>query len=262
MSTRRQSKFSPEEEDCFITDKTSGGYDVSCGGKYKKHFSDFNDAMTFIREWMNENRFYPNIWTVNERGTVDLLTGNRKRSRRKKAYIPPASEQLTIIKGECMSRKRHSRKMHGFEGRRHKRHSRRYYGGDKVSPMNTLINGAVAVGGGVAASMAAHYIPVANLKIKAGIPIAIGALLAMLPMTRRNKTIQAVALGSVVVGAMSLVRQMAPNIPLLTGDMYTGSELLVPSYGEADAMQGLGYVMNGEPMDVSGDLDGYEGDLD
>ena len=197
------------------------------------------------------------------------MSGDKRKSRKRagrKTYIPPALEQLIITKGDCMSgkRRRHSRKSYGFEGKRHKRHSRRYYGGDKVSPINTLINGAVAVGGGVAASMAAHYIPVTNPKIKAGIPILIGAALAMLPMTRRNKTIQAVALGSVVVGAMSLVRQMAPNIPLLTGDMYTGIDYYVPQGAEADAMQGLGlgYVMNGEPYDVSGDLDGLEGNLD
>lgn len=129
--------------------------------------------------------------------------------------------------------------------------------------MKTLITGAVAVGGGVAASMAAHYIPIANPKAKAAIPILLGMVLASLPLARKNKMVHAAAIGSVVVGAMSLVRQMAPNVPLLTGDMqYYGGDMYVPQYGEQAAMLGypaqMGGELDGESVASFGELDGAE----
>lgn len=183
---------------------------------------------------------------------------HRKRARRKVSYVPPSKEPLIITKGDCMSgrgRRRHHRKAsgpYGFEGRKrsHRRRGhRRYYGADRTSPFNTVINGAVAVGGGVLASMASHYVPVTNAKLKALVPVAIGAVLAMLPMTRRNKMLQSAALGAVVVGGMSLVRQFAPNVPLLTGDLYQGTEYFIPSQGEESAMLGAPYQVAGDNLD-------------
>ena len=187
-----------------------------------------------------------------------------KRARRKiRSYIPPSQEPLIITKGESIMsgrrRRRHHKKAcrsYGFEGRkRHRRSRRRYYGADRASPTNTVINGAVAVGGGVLASMASHYIPVTNAKLKALVPVAIGAVLAMLPMTRRNKMLQSAALGAVVVGGMSLVRQLAPNVPLLTGDLYQGTDYFIPSQGEQEAFLGYPAQVAGDNLD-GGDLDG------
>lgn len=208
------------------------------------------------------------------------FTGKKKRARKRRTRraVPPSQEPIILTKGEIMSgkkrrrskrrffgfegkrrRSRRSRRSYGFEGRRRRR-SRRYYGADKASPANLIMKGALAVGGGVIASMAAKALPVKNTKLQAAIPIGIGAALTMLPMTRRNKMVQSAALGAVVIGALSLIRQMWPTVPLLTGDEPYGTEMYIPSQGESAAMLGMtdsfqAGELDGE-MDVSGELDG------
>jgi len=226
-------------------------------------------------------RFTSAKWRQLDKAAKKHLQKVKKRARkarRVRRAVPEALEPITITKGDCMSGKRRRRrraKFTGFEGRRKRRRSRRSYGfegrrrrkryyggggGGRVSPVGAIINGAVAIGGGVASSMAAHYIPIANPKIKAVIPIAIGLALGVMPMTRRNKVMQSVALGSIIVGGLSLVRQMLPTVPLLTGDIYEGETMYVPQYGEAPAMLGypatFGDNLDGEVIEQMGDLDG------
>ena len=35
---------------------------------------DMNEALSHVRRWAKENSYYPNIFYVNERGNVDLIT--------------------------------------------------------------------------------------------------------------------------------------------------------------------------------------------
>jgi hypothetical protein len=135
--------------------------------------------------------------------------------------------------------------------------------GDMRGVTGMITGGAVAVAGGVAASMAAHAIPfIKDDKMKALVPVGIGAALAVLPMTRKNPIMQKVALGAVVVGALSFMRHQFPTIPLLTGDIVSGDTLLIPQSGEAAALLGREVSTMGAPVDVMGtEIEGeFEGE--
>ena len=60
----------PDDEDCFITDVTCGGYDVACSGKFIGHFVEYDDAIDAILNWQNEHNYYPSIWFINDHGNV------------------------------------------------------------------------------------------------------------------------------------------------------------------------------------------------
>ena len=59
----------PDEEDGFI----ETCYDhlaVSIGGKFLGKFNEHDEAIHAIRAWMDENRFWPNVWTISDHGNV------------------------------------------------------------------------------------------------------------------------------------------------------------------------------------------------
>jgi len=57
-----------DEEDCFITDNTRGGYDVSCGGKFISNSKEFEEALEAVKTWQEKERYYPTIWHVSDHG--------------------------------------------------------------------------------------------------------------------------------------------------------------------------------------------------
>lgn len=63
----------PNNEDCFITDKPRGGYEVSCGGKYIDNFTEFDDGMAAIRKWRKQHKYWPNIWLISDHGNSLLI---------------------------------------------------------------------------------------------------------------------------------------------------------------------------------------------
>src|SRR5271157_649524 len=221
------------------------------------------------------------------RGRAKLAHSRRTKHKAQRVrHVPKSKESIIITKGEVMAgrkrrrhhkrlgnplamlggrkRRRRSRGTYGFEGRRRSRRHR-YYGGDMKGITGMLTGGAVAVAGGVAASMAAHAIPfVKDDKMKALIPIGIGAALAFLPMTRKNMLMQKIAMGAVVVGALSFIRHQFPTIPLLTGDVVSGDALYIPQSGEEARMLGASLNTMGEPVDVMGmEVQGeMEGEMD
>lgn len=73
MNDDTEESVEPEENDCFITDNPSGGYEVSCGGVYNDSFSEFDDALAAVNEWQKESNFYPNIWMVSDHGNYTLI---------------------------------------------------------------------------------------------------------------------------------------------------------------------------------------------
>ena len=58
------------ENDCFIEDKPSGGYDVSCSGEFIGNFEDIDVASKEINAWMNKNNYFPSIWFISDHGNV------------------------------------------------------------------------------------------------------------------------------------------------------------------------------------------------
>lgn len=84
-----------QEDDAFITDKTRGGYGTSCSGKFLGNFREYNDAVIAIGDCMKDSNWFPNVWNVNERGSMDLITdfdATYKKALEDKAQIKAEDE--------------------------------------------------------------------------------------------------------------------------------------------------------------------------
>jgi hypothetical protein len=100
-----------------------------------------------------------------------------------------------------------------------RRSPRRYSGmGGKLDVVKPLINTAIAVAGGVAGSFAANKLPIADARIKAAIPMALGLALGLTKFARKSAMVQSAASGMMVAGGLALIRQFAPTLPLLAGE--------------------------------------------
>jgi hypothetical protein len=78
-------------------------------------------------------------------------------------------------------------------------------------------NVALAVGGAVAAGAIANKLPLTNPKLKAATPMIGGILLAG-TFGKRNQMLKDVGTGMAVIGALSLLKQFMPNVPVLAGE--------------------------------------------
>ena len=102
--------------------------------------------------------------------------------------------------------------------RRTRRRRRRYYGG-KPDFMQPIMDGALVVGGAVGGSFVAGAIPGVPSNIKPFIPLAGGVLLNALKQTRKNPMMRMLGIGMITASGLSLVRQFAPQVPLMTGEV-------------------------------------------
>lgn len=66
-------QYEQQEDDCFITDVVRGGYDVSCGGKFISHVDEYDDAIKTIKDWQEKNKWYPNVWFVDDHGGINAI---------------------------------------------------------------------------------------------------------------------------------------------------------------------------------------------
>lgn len=62
--------MTPDEEDAFLypTGSLGGQVGVSVGGKHLGVFDDNDEAEAALREWMETNQFWPNIWWQDDHG--------------------------------------------------------------------------------------------------------------------------------------------------------------------------------------------------
>jgi 2'-5' RNA ligase superfamily len=69
-----------EGGDCYaITDKPFHGYHVSApGGKHLGEFTEMGEAIQAILADMEESRYWPNVYFINDHGNVDLLSLNHE----------------------------------------------------------------------------------------------------------------------------------------------------------------------------------------
>jgi len=58
------------DNDCFVTDKPSGGYDVACFGKFVGNFEEITMALDAIKKEMEKANLYPTIWFSSDHGNV------------------------------------------------------------------------------------------------------------------------------------------------------------------------------------------------
>ena len=145
--------------------------------------------------------------------------------------------------------RRRSHKYHGIAGGKKHRRARRYHGAPKIDIMGFATD-IISVGAGaVGASFIAQKIPVANAKIKALIPIALGLGIGMTKLGR-NRMAKSAAGGMIAVGTLSLVKQFFPTVPLLSGadDAETVAGAIDALPDEEKAL--LGYVVSGVDGEV------------
>ena len=63
-----------EEEVITITDRPRGGYDVGeVGGKHLGHFNDRDDAEKFVKKYMHQHNFFPNVWFIDDHGGAEPI---------------------------------------------------------------------------------------------------------------------------------------------------------------------------------------------
>lgn len=62
----------PQEDDIFLqpTGTLRGGTSVSAEGKWLGDFEDDVEAIEFIKLWMEENKYWPNVWMVSDHGNI------------------------------------------------------------------------------------------------------------------------------------------------------------------------------------------------
>lgn len=123
---------------------------------------------------------------------------------------------------------------------------------------DTLMKGGGVVAGAVGAGVMANYVPIKDPRIKAIMPIVAGLLLSNVKMFK-GKMGQAMTLGMVAAGGLAIVKQFAPQVPVLAGEADL-VDYLTPEEQEA-AM--LGYYPEDEEDDenylgasIEDDVDG------
>jgi hypothetical protein len=132
-------------------------------------------------------------------------TAIRRKPVKKTVRKKVARKKTTIKrKGPIMAKK--------IKGTRRKRRNN-----PKMNIQRTLMDGALAAAGAIGASAIANMIPVPDPRIKAAIPIVAAMVLPMTGIVKGDMA-KALSMGMLTVGALSLVRQFIPNVPLLAGE--------------------------------------------
>jgi len=157
----------------------------------------------------------------------------KTKSRRKKTSVSVQIKKET----KPMARKKASRAVAKTTTKRRKSSGKAGFLKGKAKGMIPIVKDvAIAVGGGVAGGVLANKLPIANPKIKAAIPLVAGIVLAA-TLGQKKRIMHELGTGMAVIGAIALLRQFAPNIPMLAGE--DDIQMLPPGYG-GDMMR-LGY---------------------
>lgn len=198
-------------------------------------------------------------------------------SREVRSARPLSKEGATVAKHKRTRRK--SSRVHGLEGRKHKRHSaKRLHGAHRRRRHSGRLMGGLNIGGikkqvvPLAAGIAGAAVAAVVLKklpekmnpmVKAGVPLAAGIASSLIV---KNPMIAALGMGMSIIGGYALARQALPNfVPELSGVEDTVHAAQFP-LGEIANLEDLrGEVRQlGSSMDLGDidgdDLSGYDGD--
>lgn len=181
----------------------------------------------------------------------------KKVARKKVARKSPAKKRKLVLKKKIVKRKTPKRKAVGNMAKRKKAtpKRRRKSGGGKVNAQKILMQGVGAAAGAVGAGVVANMIPLPDPRMKAALPIVAGVVLGMSKMGRTN-VMKFASVGMISAGALALVRQFAPNVPLLAGE---DQEMLDYVPGNDEELALLGYdeenyeYFSGAPVDLDGE---------
>lgn len=146
--------------------------------------------------------------------------------------------------------RRSRRAYRGEFGRRKRRSGRRFHGAiGGFKPLETVMEVAGIGAGAVGASFVAKLVPVADMRIKALVPIALGVILPMLKFGK-SAIMRNVATGSLAIGTIALIKAFAPQIPLLSGAQ-SAEEVIKAIEGmpeEEQALLGVTIQTSGEEV--------------
>jgi len=75
----RWADFDPEEEMregivLSVSGPLGSRISLSASGKYVGEYNSFSEAIARAAQWMDTNKYYPNVFFVNDHGNVDLLS--------------------------------------------------------------------------------------------------------------------------------------------------------------------------------------------
>jgi len=66
-------EFSPSEEDAYVkpTGNLGGLYSLSVSGKHLGNFVEWDEVEEALREWTEQNNYYPNLWIIDDHGGME-----------------------------------------------------------------------------------------------------------------------------------------------------------------------------------------------
>jgi len=151
--------------------------------------------------------------------------------------------------------------------RKKRRHSRGFMGLGDPGPgragmvggmMAGIVPALVAGGGAVGAGIVGNFIPVAP-KIKPFIPLLIGLFL----VAQKNALIKAAGIGMAAGSILGAVKQFAPNVPTLAGEVSDESEAYAGVVSDSEGIELLGQretmALLGEVQQFSGEVQQFSG---
>lgn len=164
--------------------------------------------------------------------------GSKKRKVSKSVSLPVKQEKKTMAKKKSSTatttKKRSVKRT--FKG----------IGGRAKGMVPMIKDVGIAVAGGVGANVLVNKLPIANPKMKAALPLVAGLLVSSV-LGKKKPMFREIGHGMAVIGAIALLKQFAPNVPMLAGE----DEMVYLPEGYAGDMLQLGYD---EDPDLMGDM--------
>jgi len=111
-----------------------------------------------------------------------------------------------------------------------------------------IMTGLLSAGGAIGGSVIANQIPIKDPRIKAAIPLVLGIGLGLTKFGK-GKMLQPALTGLMTIGTISLIKQFAPNIPMLAGE----GEEYIP-YEDRELLGYVDDLDDDELMGISTDM--------
>lgn len=189
---------------------------------------------------------------VSAKTLAALARGRAKRKSNLKAAKKKTSKK-TVSKPVQQERKTMAKKKKATSEKPRKRSRAKGYArgiAGKAKGMIPMVKDvAIAVAGGVGGGVLANKLPIANPKVKAAIPLVAGLAIASI-LGKKKHIFHEIGTGMAVIGGIALLKQFAPNVPMLAGEDEV--VLLPPGYeGCGGDMLQLGYD---DDADLMGDM--------
>lgn len=135
------------------------------------------------------------------------LKGSRTVVKKKSTKKPIKKKVVTVAKKKRSTPKKTAKK--------YARSARSFV--KKSGAIEMLTRASYAIVGGVASGFIVSKVPIADGRIRSALPILAGIILAG-AVGQKNEIAKSVASGMVILGSVSLFKQLAPGVPMLAGD--------------------------------------------